>query len=676
MMLASLLHVSSEVEAAIAGVGVIAAAAAAGALNPYFKERRSPRVGKPKRRARYRRAKRRGKKPTAIGTRFEANHRPVASNRLMIGQVAGTLGAIFVRSKQRRYANVQVMSPEREPLSTIHADALCYVRVDIGALAVESLVEEPTPLPEKLLPHEDIVLDVLLSSNDFCVGRDLEDCQRDQRAVEHRLTLPAGGGPAVSDAGHQFVEFGLRAPNEGQWARARLSYLYRNTVLQSQRLDAEIGTSLRVVTDFTLSTRLGEEVQMISKRPRLTVIANHSPGDRHELTVRTGDASGAPVGDPVSFSIDGERIGRAVAELRGALERRAPRTRRQSRSDLIETLRLIAPLGWRLWTTLKPELQRAVRDAGDTPDMVLQIALSEDSTFTLPWSFIYDIYIEEDASLRDLSICPLVMEWDERSPMVGLDERSCPHAGPRGHEEGTLCPFGFWGYRYSVEVLTSTDEPVTSIRCNSGARAVVGVTRAGIRRRQMKQHTDVLAETFRNGAGLELCEAATKKELRSLIEDDIPILYFLCHGNRRQDLTVLSVGSGDRVPPGDLMGWMQRAAYNGRDPMWRDPQPLVFINACGSTEITPNDLVDYLGAFVRSGNAAGLIGTEVKVERLQAMDLAQEFFGELFKPGTCVEDALRRVRTGFLKDGNLFGLVYTPYCFADLAIIRDHGQSE
>ena len=102
--------------------------------------------------------------------------------------------------------------------------------------------------------------------------------------------------------------------------------------------------------------------------------------------------------------------------------------------------------------------------------------------------------------------------------------------------------------------------------------------------------------------------------------------------------------------------------------MWTDPQPLVFVNACGSAQITPEDLVDYLGAFVGKGQAVGLIGTEVKVEQGQAMELAESFFAKLFEHGACVDDALRHVRTEFLADGNLFGLVYTPYCFADLTV--------
>jgi hypothetical protein len=102
--------------------------------------------------------------------------------------------------------------------------------------------------------------------------------------------------------------------------------------------------------------------------------------------------------------------------------------------------------------------------------------------------------------------------------------------------------------------------------------------------------------------------------------------------------------------------------------MWSDPQPFVFLNACGSLDIDPKDLVDYLGAFLGKGRAVGLIGTEARVEQEQAMALAESFFAKLLEPRATVEHALRHVRTEFLMQGNLFGLTYTPYCFADLAL--------
>jgi hypothetical protein len=97
-------------------------------------------------------------------------------------------------------------------------------------------------------------------------------------------------------------------------------------------------------------------------------------------------------------------------------------------------------------------------------------------------------------------------------------------------------------------------------------------------------------------------------------------------------------------------------------------RPLVFINACHSLEINPTTLISYLQAFVGLAHAAGVIGTEVKVQQALAMEFALAFFQRFTQPGCSVDHALHEGRMDFLRDGNLFGLLYTPYCWADLTL--------
>jgi hypothetical protein len=133
-------------------------------------------------------------------------------------------------------------------------------------------------------------------------------------------------------------------------------------------------------------------------------------------------------------------------------------------------------------------------------------------------------------------------------------------------------------------------------------------------------------------------------------------------------VTTLGVGHDERISPSDINGWIDVALQRTGWRMWSDPQPLVFINACESLAIAPDDLVDYVGAFVGKANAVGVIGTEVKVSQELAMSAAELFFGSLVGAGSTVDEALRRIKESFLSSGNLFGLVYTPYCFADLRL--------
>jgi len=60
-------------------------------------------------------------------------------------------------------------------------------------------------------------------------------------------------------------------------------------------------------------------------------------------------------------------------------------------------------------------------------------------------------------------------------------------------------------------------------------------------------------------------------------------------------------------------------------------------------------------------------GTEIKVSQTLAMRVAEQFF-QSWLSGQTVETALRAIRMDFLRQGNIFGLVYTPYCWSELKI--------
>lgn len=73
-------------------------------------------------------------------------------------------------------------------------------------------------------------------------------------------------------------------------------------------------------------------------------------------------------------------------------------------------------------------------------------------------------------------------------------------------------------------------------------------------------------------------------------------------------------------------------------------------------------------AFVGTAQVVGVIGTETKVDQSLAMAVGEQFFGCLLTPGATVDDALWEIKLEGLRAANLIGLVYTPYCFADLHV--------
>jgi len=172
---------------------------------------------------------------------------------------------------------------------------------------------------------------------------------------------------------------------------------------------------------------------------------------------------------------------------------------------------------------------------------------------------------------------------------------------------------------------------------------------------------------------MSFSEAKDRATLQKLLGQDLPFVYLFCHGetvNVADRNTWLSFGDTEkeRMTASDFIGWTLNWSDEGKR-VWDKIRPLVFMNACHSLEIAAKTLVSYLDAFAGNASAAGIIGTEVKVEQNLAMELAEQFFAAWLN-GSTVESALREIRLDFLRKGNLFGLVYTPYCWSDLKVVK------
>jgi hypothetical protein len=237
-----------------------------------------------------------------------------------------------------------------------------------------------------------------------------------------------------------------------------------------------------------------------------------------------------------------------------------------------------------------------------------------------------------------------------------------------------LCPFEFWGYRHTVEQLVSTEAPVTEIKAASGSNVVVGETTvldsSGLK--ALAVHVKNLKTIVANSAlkaGLQ--EGTKAAKLLGLLAADLPLVYFYCHGNRANVAdpnTWLAIGNDEPIKAADIIGWLVSERRVQQKYYWDKVRPLIFINACHSLAIEPATMVTYLDAFLGQGNAAGVIGTEVKVDQRLAMEVAENFFKSWVAENATVEEALRDIRLNYLRRGNLFGLVYTPYCWSELKL--------
>jgi hypothetical protein len=178
---------------------------------------------------------------------------------------------------------------------------------------------------------------------------------------------------------------------------------------------------------------------------------------------------------------------------------------------------------------------------------------------------------------------------------------------------------------------------------------VIAKTAYQIDRKALQHHVTGLRQAFARLPGVDVEEAASKDQLKQLICADLPVIYFLCHGERPRagsPETFLGIGDREHLTPADFIGWVQDAFLSQHIRVWDQIRPLIFINACHSAELDPAALFNYIDAFVGMGHAAGVIGTEVKVSQELAMEFARCFFDELLSPGITVGMAMRHARLG------------------------------
>jgi hypothetical protein len=318
-------------------------------------------------------------------------------------------------------------------------------------------------------------------------------------------------------------------------------------------------------------------------------------------------------------------------------------------------------------------MERLSKEQEHDADVVIQVSRPTSATFTLPWNYLYDIPLIDRIPVSELKTCPIIDQLSQRVLQMEVGDSRCPAFNDIDHYENLLCPFGFWGFRHTIEQLSSTEEPAFRIAVASPADLVVGETQYDVDLDQLSNHIRELYSLFKERfPDVRLRESKTSTDFRRYSQRDVPIIYFYAHGERdkeQESEIYLGIGEDDYITANDFIGWVNVSRARDGIKVWDEVRPLIFINACHSLEITPETLTSYLNAFIGRANAAGVIGTEVKVDKYLAMDFATVFFRSFLERDASIGQALREARFNFLSERNLFGLAYNAHCWSDLRIV-------
>ena len=173
-----------------------------------------------------------------------------------------------------------------------------------------------------------------------------------------------------------------------------------------------------------------------------------------------------------------------------------------------------------------------------------------------------------------------------------------------------------------------------------------------------------------NNPNVKVIYRTTKNEVLSALEDpktSDQVLYFYCHGISQDveetggvDASTLILSGNDRLTIKDLSidAPIVDRLLN---------EPLVFINACESAELSPLVFDGFVPYFVAKG-ARGVIGTECKVPAKFAVEWARRFFDRFLKGEALGEIFLALRQELFNDEHNLLGLLYALYVDCDTRI--------
>ena len=327
------------------------------------------------------------------------------------------------------------------------------------------------------------------------------------------------------------------------------------------------------------------------------------------------------------------------------------------------------------WDEWQSEFRRTI-----TSTSVIQVARTGPAEYVLPWALLYDYPLPDEDRI---DWCDVIKEWGSDGIRTKTPEPCCPHKDEPKHKSNIICPYGFWGLRHFIEQppspLYKSDETnkyelptgvTDEIRINASVKLAVAITRdTDLDQSAIIRHLQTLKEEMAFSPSEEADDWNKVCTMLGAPE----IAYFLCHGeidaSRPEPEPYLGVGLRDnnlahRVYPNKLLSWARSPSFK----RWRDRRPLIFINGCHTSDLKPDDILDFVYTFAVMG-ASGVIGTEISVRLPLAIEIGQSLLRKI-AGGAKVGEAMYQARWELANKGNLLGLAYTPYCLNDLRTVK------
>ncbi|NKQ35475.1 MAG: hypothetical protein HF973_07650 [Chloroflexi bacterium] len=552
-----------------------------------------------------------------------------------------------------------------------------YFWLEVGEPIAGSIEVTPTALPDDLPPKAR--LQVVLY--DFKAG--IEQIRPDdvgEIELQENGTVKVIKPVAIPDGldDPELVErrlfFPLRtSPQNGRY-QLRCNIYYQQNLLQSrlitfyvQEWPRRMPNALISELDYVLSRTFDGRTLSGMGQTRLSVMLNDNGNGTHGFRFFGEN----------QFKNDAElgegELTNLIEMARGALRKaawgdekpyQAGKTYRYNNPDadrLRADLITFALRGYRFYDALINRLAGDADKAWELADLMLkpgqvQIASKQSARLVIPAALMYDYPLDDGRPSSQYTLCDTFQKaLQDGDPLA---ETECFQGNCPSYDQDTvICPSGFWGFRHSLGLPVSLDEaPDAPSEIPVDGDVTLGIS--------VSTDPDLtlrpVHEQRLQAMGFEWEYADSRDgSLEMLKQIEPELVYFYCHGGLQNDMPYLSLGK-----PGSER--FTRASLRNKRIRWRKVRPLVFINGCHTTQLTPERALDLVTAFVATAHAAGVVGTEISIFEPIAVTFAEECFRRFLIEKETIGDAIRGARLKMLQEGNPLGLVYIPYALPGL----------
>ena len=572
---------------------------------------------------------------------------------------------------------------EIAPTRTLGINQIYHFWLDVSDTPAPKSIEiNPTSLPPDL--PGDAELDVVLfefpSQAKLIIGNNHGKIKLDGNFA--KIIKPADR-PAKLIENIELIRrrlfFKIKTPHAPGKYQLRNNIYFQGTLLQSRLITFHVAQSERnrhsalvSEVDYSLSQTFDPSQLANMGQNHLSILLNDDGDGTHGLRLfgKNDFVGNATLGDDaVKSLIETSR----EALRRAAWGKKTPYTENVQYlyKETLDLARLkldlirMALRGYEFYDAIVVSFAGDVQTSYELADMMrepgqVQIAAKESIQMVLPAAMLYDHPL--DNGLTDpekYSVCPKFLE--DLQGATPLEETDCFKGHCPSHGEDTIvCPSGFWGFRHyiglPVSVKSAPDAP-TAISTPATPEMSVSVS-TDPRFKRRPQHEKNLQKM-----DIQWEYADSRSESLELLKDSkAQIVYYYCHGGVSNGRPYIKVGpndDGERLTPANLRS--KRILFD-------KIRPLVFINGCHTTALTPDNGFDMVTAFIQTSQAAGVIGTEITIFESIAVTFAEEFFKRFLIKRETAGEAIRGARLHMLKQGNPLGLVYVPYAMPGLKL--------